>query len=73
MTKDAPKLVIKLCHINVHQHWLRQEVQAGRIKIEWASTNNMAANGLIKALPHQKHEHFINQLNIVNIKGLIKG
>ena len=73
MTKDAPKLVTKLRHINVHQHWLRQEVQAGRIKIEWALTNNMAANGLIKALLRQKHEHFVNQLNIIDIKGLIKG
>jgi hypothetical protein len=51
MTKDAPKLITKLRHINVHQHWLCQEVQARRIKIEWASTNNMAANGLTKALP----------------------
>jgi hypothetical protein len=66
MTKDAPKLVTKLRHIDVHQ-------QAGRIKIEWASTNNMAADGLTKALPRQKHEHFVNQLNIVDIKGLIEG
>jgi hypothetical protein len=60
ITKDAPKLVTKLRHIDVHQHWLCQEVQAGRIKIEWALTNNMAANGLTKALPRQKHEHFVN-------------
>jgi hypothetical protein len=73
ITKDAPKLITKLRHINVHQHWLRQEVQARRIKIKWASTNNMAANGLTKALPRQKHEHFVNQLNIIDIKGLIKG
>jgi hypothetical protein len=73
MTKDAPKLVIKLRHIDVHQHWLRQEVQAGTIKIEWTSTHDMAADGLTKALPRQKHEHFVNQLNIVDIKGLIEG
>jgi hypothetical protein len=73
MTKDAPKLVTKLRHIDVHQHWLRQEVQAGKIKIEWASTNNMAANSLTKALPRQKYKHFVNQLNIIDIRGLIKG
>jgi len=33
----------------------------------------MAADGLTKALLRQKHEHFINQLNIVNITGLIEG
>jgi hypothetical protein len=48
-------------------------VQASKIKIKWASTNNMAANGLTKALPRQKHKHFVNQLNIVDIRGLIKG
>ena len=73
MTKDAPKLVTKLRHIDVTQHWLRQEVQAGKIKIEWTSTNDMAADGLTKALPRQKHEHFVNQLNIVDITGLIEG
>jgi hypothetical protein len=72
LTTDAPKLVTKLKHVDIHQHWLRQEVQAGRIKLEWASTTNMPADGLTKALPRQKHEHFVAQLNIVDIEGLLK-
>ena len=35
-------------------------------------TASIAADGLIKALPHQKHEAFIEQLNLVNIKERIK-
>jgi hypothetical protein len=31
MTKDAPKLTTKLRHVDIHQHWMRQEVQEGRI------------------------------------------
>jgi hypothetical protein len=31
MTKDAPKLTTKLRHIDIHQHWMRQEVQEGCI------------------------------------------
>jgi hypothetical protein len=34
MVKDTPKLVTKLKHIDIHQHWLRQEVANGSIKIE---------------------------------------
>jgi len=72
MTKDAPKLVTKLKHIDVHSHWLRQEVDAGNINIEWTSTSDMPADGLTKALPRQKHEAFVSQLNIVDITGLIE-
>jgi hypothetical protein len=72
MTKDAPKLVTKLKHIDVHSHWLRQEVDAGNVKIEWTSTSDMPADGLTKALPRQKHEAFVSQLNIVDITGLIE-
>ena len=31
MTKESPKLTTRLRHVDVHQHWLRQEVQAGCI------------------------------------------
>jgi len=33
----------------------------------------MTADSLIKALLRQKHKHFINQLNIINIISLIEG
>jgi hypothetical protein len=32
----------------------------------------MSADGFIKQLSRQKHEQFVNQLNIVDIKGIIK-
>jgi hypothetical protein len=32
----------------------------------------MVADGLIKALPGQKHTEFLKQLNLVDIKYLIK-
>ncbi len=27
LTKENQKLAMKLCHIDIHQHWLRQEVR----------------------------------------------
>jgi hypothetical protein len=67
LTKENQKLATKLRHIDIHQHWLRQEVQAGRVRIKWLPTNEMLADGLTKALPRQRHEHFIKQLNLVDI------
>jgi hypothetical protein len=67
LKKDLPKLDTKLRHVNIHQHWLRQEVQAGRIDIEWMPTAEMPADGLTKQLPRQKHEEFVRQLNLVDI------
>ena len=34
LTKEAPKLNTALKHVDIHQSWLRQEVQEGRIKVE---------------------------------------
>jgi Reverse transcriptase (RNA-dependent DNA polymerase) len=67
LTKEAPKLDSKLRHIDIHQHWLRQEVQTKRIALQWLPTADMPADGLTKQLPSQKHATFIEQLNLVKI------
>ena len=67
LTQDGQKLDTKLRHIDIHQHWLRQEVQAGRIRINWIATSDMPADGFTKALSRQRHEKFIQQLNLVDI------
>ena len=72
LTKENQKLATKLRHIDIHQHWLRQEVQAGHIKVKWIPTTDMPADGFTKALPRQRHEKFIAQLNLVDIRMLLK-
>ncbi|KAI0994702.1 hypothetical protein K3495_g13480 [Podosphaera aphanis] len=59
ITKDAPKLVTKLKHIDIHQLWIRQEFKAGNIKVEWVLTADMVADGFTKELPPQKHANFL--------------
>lgn len=71
IVKEAPKLVTKLKHVDVHQHWLRQEVEEGRLKVDWTSTQNMTADGFTKALSHQKHVAFLKQLRLVDISRLL--
>lgn len=65
---ESPRLVTKLKHIDIHQMWLRQGVQAGKIKVEWISTNEMVADGFTKELVPQKHSAFLNQLGMMDIK-----
>lgn len=62
------KFATKLRHVDIHRHWLRQEVQAKRLRITWVPTAEMPADGLTKALPRQKHEVFIKQLGLVDIR-----
>ena len=68
LTKEAPKLQTALKHVDIHQCWLRQEVQEKRIKVEWVPTSEMVADGFTKILPAQKHAEFVRQLNLVDIK-----
>jgi hypothetical protein len=72
LTKEAPQLRTKLRHIDIHQHWLRQEVQAGRIPVQWVPTAEMVADGLTKLLPRQKHTSFVRQLGLEDISHLLE-
>ena len=66
--KETPQLNTRLRHVDIHGHWLRQEIQEGRISIEWCPTAKMKADGLTKVLPGQKFRAFTKQLNLVDIQ-----
>ena len=68
LTKNAPELSTKLKHVDIHRHWLRQEVQHGKILLEWIPTNKMPADGLTKALTRQNHTKFVGMLNLQDIE-----
>lgn len=72
LTTPAIKLATKLKHIDIHHHWLRQEVQDQRLQLKWIPTNAMPADGFTKALPTQKHLTFIKQLGLIDIKHLVQ-
>jgi hypothetical protein len=72
LTKEAPQLRTKLRHVDIHHHWLRQEVQAGRIPVEWMKTSDMVADGLTKILPRQKQAEFVRMLGMEDIGHLLK-
>jgi len=65
VTRETSKLQTKLRHVDIHNHWLRQEVQRGTISVEYIPSASMPADGLTKALPGNKWKAFLDQLNLV--------
>jgi hypothetical protein len=51
--------------------WLRQEVEQKRIQVNWVPTDQMPADGLTKVLPRLKHESFVKQLGLEDIRSRI--
>ena len=67
VTADVARLQTKLRHVDIHNHWLRQEVTRKAIKVEYIPSDNMIADGFTKSLPINKWAGFLDQL------GLVKG
>ena len=55
---ESVKLVTKLHHVDIHNHWLRQESKKGTVQLHWEPTST----GLTKALSKQKFAHFVKPL-----------
>lgn len=68
IVSKTPKLHTKLQHVDVRNHWLRETVQKGDIKVEWVLTASMPADGLTKPLEPGRHKEFIKQLDLVDFK-----
>jgi hypothetical protein len=73
VTKQQDKLHTKVKHVDIHQLWIRQEVTASRINVEWVPTDRMPAGGLTKVLLKQKFAEFIHQLDLTDITERLKG
>lgn len=58
LVEEAMKLQTKLRHVDIHSHWLRQEVQRKVVHIDWTPTAEMAADSLTKALGRTKFTDF---------------
>jgi hypothetical protein len=71
LKKEMLKLDTKLKHVDIHRHWLRQEIQTSRISVNWCSIAEMSIDDFIKMLFRQKHEEFLRQLHLIDITYLI--
>ncbi|KAF7573874.1 hypothetical protein PtrM4_036480 [Pyrenophora tritici-repentis] len=68
VNEDVAKLQTKLRHVDIHNHWLRQEVTRKTIKVEYVPSDNMIADGFTKSLPANKWASFLDQLGLVKRK-----
>ena len=67
VTTDVGQLQTKLRHVDIHNHWLRQEVSANRIAVEYTPSKEMIADGLTKSLQASAFDDFVGQLGLVDI------
>jgi hypothetical protein len=70
--EDKARLITKLRHVDIHQHWLRQEYSMRRVQFQWKPTKEMIADGLTKALPRQRFENHVKMIGMVDIKERLK-
>ena len=68
ITAEIATLKTKLRHVDIHNHWLRQEVMEDRIEVVYTPSAELMADGLTKALQGAKFAEFIKQLNLIDIK-----
>jgi hypothetical protein len=72
LEREQPTLKTQLRHADVHNHWLRQEVQNRFVNIRWVPTSQMPADGFTKLLPVQSHKEFVRMLNLRDIRHMIE-
>ena len=52
----------RLKHIDVRVHFVRQQVQLGRVTVEFCPTQNMVADIMTKPLPKPAYSHLVRRL-----------
>ena len=62
------QFTIKLRHVNIHRHWLRQKIQKSTIIIQWIFTVNILTNDFTKILSSQKHKKFLKLIDLQSIQ-----
>lgn len=65
--EEISQLNTRLRHVDIHNHWLRQEHQEGRLAITYVPTTLQFADGFTKALQHTSFLGFLNQLGLTDI------
>ena len=67
VNRDLVTLQTKLRHVDIHNHWIRQEVANGRISVVYTPSDEMIADGFTKALPREKWQGFLDVLNVKKV------
>ncbi|KAG5809387.1 hypothetical protein H9Q74_014263 [Fusarium xylarioides] len=71
LKNSLQKLKTKLKHVDVHNHWLREQLQKKTIFLEYKQSSDLIADGLTKALQGQSQKKSCRQFGLVNIEDRI--
>lgn len=71
VTEEIARLKTSLRHVDIHNHWLRQEYAAGKIDVQYTKSAEMMADGLTKALVQEQFAGFRKQLGMVDISEML--
>ncbi|KAI2685533.1 hypothetical protein LCP963914a_4860 [Penicillium roqueforti] len=72
LTKEGAAMHTKLRHVDINRCWMKQEVSAGRVYVDWVPTAAMPADGLTKALTKQKQGHFRELVGMRDVGHMIR-
>ena len=72
VNEEIARLQTKLRHVDIHNHWLRQEVVLKRINVVHTKSGGVIADGLTKVLPKEDFGRFRDQMGLVEIGERIK-
>jgi hypothetical protein len=61
---ENPQYHQKTKHIEVQYHYIRQEVKAGNVVLNYLPTERMPADGLTKPLNSIRYSEFLKLLNM---------
>nr|CEG03241.1 unnamed protein product [Fusarium acuminatum CS5907] len=67
VVNQSTRITTRLRHVDIQSMWLKQEYEKGSFKVAYLATADMPADGLTKALPRQKFEHFRALLNMSRV------
>jgi hypothetical protein len=67
LKEETAILNTRLRHVDIHNHWLRQEIQRKHIELKYVPSKDNIADGFTKALGRQKFETFRRQLGLVEL------
>jgi hypothetical protein len=69
---EIAQLRTLLRHVDIHNHWLRQEALKGSIKVDYTPSAEMIADGLTKALQSSTFDTFREQLGLRDLSAVIE-
>jgi len=72
VNEEITRLQTKLRHVDIHNHWLRQEVSQKKVRVVHTKSRDMIADGLTKALPNEDFVRFRDHMGLVDIGERIK-